>query len=275
MAWNHNGDVSTKTHGNRTPFNVAISRDDGEMPHLLLVQTVPESGVPQLHLMESRTGETNASVGVSGLNWNQNGLRLVKVTADGAELDKETGSFVVRADGRTVVKLFYDRNEVTLTFDSKGGSAVSPIRKGYGLRITMPAAPTKAGYTFAGWYTDAACSAGREFAGRVMPDQDTTVYAKWTAGEYGITYVLNGGEKAEGSPDAFTYGTETVIPDPVRTGYDFAGWLVNGGETAQTGLTLGATEYSAPITLTATWTAHAACMHRPPPRWPNCPTLRD
>ena len=205
--------------------------------------------------IESRTGETNASVGVSGLNWNQNGLRLVKVTADGAELDKETGSFVVRADGRTVVKLFYDRNEVTLTFDSKGGSAVSPIRKGYGLRITMPAAPTKAGYTFAGWYTDAACSAGREFAGRVMPDQDTTVYAKWTAGEYGITYVLNGGEKAEGSPDAFTYGTETVIPDPVRTGYDFAGWLVNGGETAQTGLTLGATEYSAPITLTATWTA--------------------
>ena len=29
LAWNNNGDVSTKTHGKRTPFNVAISRDEG------------------------------------------------------------------------------------------------------------------------------------------------------------------------------------------------------------------------------------------------------
>lgn len=36
---------------------LAISRDDGELPHYLLVQTVPESGVPELHLIESRTGE--------------------------------------------------------------------------------------------------------------------------------------------------------------------------------------------------------------------------
>ena len=29
LAWNNNGDVSGKTHGKRTPFNVAISRDEG------------------------------------------------------------------------------------------------------------------------------------------------------------------------------------------------------------------------------------------------------
>ena len=29
LAWNNNGNVKTKTHGDRTPFNVAISRDDG------------------------------------------------------------------------------------------------------------------------------------------------------------------------------------------------------------------------------------------------------
>jgi hypothetical protein len=40
------------------PNVLAISRDDGELPQFLLVQTVPESGVPHLHLMESRTGET-------------------------------------------------------------------------------------------------------------------------------------------------------------------------------------------------------------------------
>lgn len=39
------------------PNVLAISREDGELPQLLLVQTVPEDGVPVLHLLESRTGE--------------------------------------------------------------------------------------------------------------------------------------------------------------------------------------------------------------------------
>lgn len=40
------------------PNVLAISRDDGELPMFLLVQTVPEDGIPVLHLLESRTGET-------------------------------------------------------------------------------------------------------------------------------------------------------------------------------------------------------------------------
>jgi hypothetical protein len=39
------------------PNVLAISRDDGRLPHLLLVQTVPSDGVPILHLMESPTGK--------------------------------------------------------------------------------------------------------------------------------------------------------------------------------------------------------------------------
>ena len=39
------------------PNVLAISREDGELPQFLLVQTVPDDGVPVLHLMESRTGE--------------------------------------------------------------------------------------------------------------------------------------------------------------------------------------------------------------------------
>ncbi|WP_134772516.1 hypothetical protein [Ornithinimicrobium flavum] len=40
------------------PNVLAISREDGELPMFLLVQTVPEEGLPVLHLLESRTGET-------------------------------------------------------------------------------------------------------------------------------------------------------------------------------------------------------------------------
>lgn len=40
------------------PNVLAISKDDGELPMFLLVQTVPEDEVPLLHLLESRTGDT-------------------------------------------------------------------------------------------------------------------------------------------------------------------------------------------------------------------------
>ncbi|HSP59639.1 MAG TPA: hypothetical protein VLO09_01135 [Ornithinimicrobium sp.] len=43
--------------GPAEPNVLAISREDGELPQFLLVQTVPDDGVPVLHLMESRTGE--------------------------------------------------------------------------------------------------------------------------------------------------------------------------------------------------------------------------
>lgn len=43
--------------GPAEPNVLAISREDGELPQFLLVQTVPDDEVPVLHLMESRTGE--------------------------------------------------------------------------------------------------------------------------------------------------------------------------------------------------------------------------
>lgn len=43
--------------GPAEPNVLAISREDGELPQFLFVQTVPDDGVPLLHLLESRTGE--------------------------------------------------------------------------------------------------------------------------------------------------------------------------------------------------------------------------
>ena len=53
--------------------------------------------------------------------------------------------------------------EYTITFDSKGGSAVQPVKASAGAAITAPAAPTKDGFVFAGWYesTDGQASSFR------------------------------------------------------------------------------------------------------------------
>ena len=72
-------------------------------------------------------------------------------------------------------------NKYTVTFNSNGGSEVVPIENvEEGTVIILPIAPTRAGYIFKGWYTDAACSEGNEFTSSTLVNADITVYAKWT-----------------------------------------------------------------------------------------------
>ncbi|MGN0295314.1 MAG: InlB B-repeat-containing protein [Lachnospiraceae bacterium] len=119
------------------------------------------------------------------------------------------------------------QEECTVTFDSQGGSDVAPqtvlshymtstenttikssywanslvIYRGAGEQyktqasdaaktITVPEAPTRDGYVFAGWYTDADCTPGNKFdfaADGGTVDVDTTLYAKWIEEEKAIT----------------------------------------------------------------------------------------
>lgn len=72
----------------------------------------------------------------------------------------------------------------TLSFDSQGGSIVADMA---GIEededVTLPAAPTRSGYTFAHWYTNSAGTGGTAYAAGatyVMGDDDATLYAIWT-----------------------------------------------------------------------------------------------
>lgn len=65
----------------------------------------------------------------------------------------------------------------TLTFHTMGGSAVQAVTAEAGTVIDLRRyVPVRAGYEFAGWYADAACT---EKCLTVTLDEDTTVYAKW------------------------------------------------------------------------------------------------
>ena len=66
-------------------------------------------------------------------------------------------------------------------FETNGGSFIRPATDlSAGDKITAPANPVKDGYTFAGWYKDAACTQGWSFSDAI--DGDMTLYAKWTGG---------------------------------------------------------------------------------------------
>ena len=76
--------------------------------------------------------------------------------------------------------------EYTITFDSKGGSAVQPIKASAGAAITAPAAPTKDGFVFAGWYESAdggVTLSDTAFSFSYMPARVFTLYAKWATAD--------------------------------------------------------------------------------------------
>ena len=96
---------------------------------------------------------------------------------------KEDGSGTAYAPGATFVlagdTILYARySALTVTFDSKGGSAVAGVISPGGSTIATPPAPTREGYTFAGWYRDAACTEPWDF-GSDKVEGNITLYAKW------------------------------------------------------------------------------------------------
>ena len=62
-------------------------------------------------------------------------------------------------------------------FNSQGGSSVKDQTPASGSTVTKPTDPTREGYTFAGWYTDEACTKAYDFGAAVTADM--TLYAKW------------------------------------------------------------------------------------------------
>ncbi|MEG0376516.1 MAG: InlB B-repeat-containing protein, partial [Raoultibacter sp.] len=111
-----------------------------------------------------------------------------------------------------------------IAYVTNGGNAVTPHTAPYGSKLTKPTC-TKVGHTLEGWYTEAACTNKWDFAVSTVTGA-TTLYAKWSANIYTVTFQSN-----EGSPvDATTATFDNTIAkptDPTRQGYAFAGWYRN------------------------------------------------
>lgn len=89
--------------------------------------------------------------------------------------------------------------------------------------VEEPVVPTRDGYTFGGWYEDAACKEPYDFDLLVMEDID--LYAQWNhPGPYSVTFDSAGGSYI---PNQTVYEDQPVTEpkDPKRDGYVFIGWL--------------------------------------------------
>ena len=108
-------------------------------------------------------------------------------------------------------------------FNTCGGTMTGPVEVLHKLNtpIAKPSDPTKAGYTFTGWYTDSALTQAWNFDDWVTGELN--LYAGWTVNQYTITFDTVGG--SEIAPITQDYGTAITTPaDPTREGYTFIGW---------------------------------------------------
>ena len=86
-----------------------------------------------------------------------------------------------------------------VSFSTGEGSKVDFQTTAANGSVTKPADPTREGYTFAGWYTDAACTKAYDFATAVT--SDLTLYAKWTKNEASSSGSSSGADNAGGKKD--------------------------------------------------------------------------
>ena len=113
---------------------------------------------------------------------------------------------------------------VELTFDSNGGSSIASISYFSDEAITLPTAPTRSGYTFAGWFTDQALTTA--FTATAMPANAITLYAKWTLNTHQLTINVDGTETTQ----TVNFGTsiQGLLPtSTIKSGHAFVGWSIN------------------------------------------------
>ena len=79
--------------------------------------------------------------------------------------------------GPLALEAMWETIVYTVTFDSRGGAPVGSERVDHGERLVLPATPTRAGYTFTGWFTDATLR--ERFDAGAGITADLTLFAGW------------------------------------------------------------------------------------------------
>lgn len=149
----------------------------------------------------------------------------------------------------------------SVTLNKNGGTCTDLTSYTYGVGATLPT-PTKAGYTFNGWYTNSSFTGDPVTKISTTDTGTKTFYAKFTANTYTVTVAPNGG--TGGSCPSYTTSASSqtkTVTHPTKTGYTLTGYTITGASggtpsVSGTTLTIPANVYGN-ITLTAKWAANS------------------
>lgn len=126
----------------------------------------------------------------------------------------------------------WDINQYTVQFVSEHGSFEDQtIEHGKPIdtsKLTPP--PTVEGFTFGGWYTDKTYTTPFDFTQPIK--RNTTIYAKWTAKDYEVSFITEHGDAP--TSQNVPYNGTAKDPGELRAeGYTFIGWYTDDTYTTK------------------------------------------
>lgn len=119
----------------------------------------------------------------------------------------------------------WDINKYTVQFVSEHGSFEDQtVEHGKPIDTGKLTIPEVEGYTFGGWYADENRTIEFDFTNPIK--SNTTVYAKWTANDYEVSFITEHGD-APASQNVKYNGTATNPGKLTEEGYTFIGWYTD------------------------------------------------
>ena len=242
-------DQTLYAHWTANTYTVTFKANGGSFADSATEKTVTQTYDSNYKL----PSETPTRVGYTFAGW--------YTGADGVTKVQNTDN-VTRAENHELYAR-WTAQSYTVSFDANGGSMMTDSTSKevtYGSTYgTLPTA-NRIGYDFAGWYTEKEAGTAIIADSTVSITADTTLYARWTAKQFTVSFDTN---KGAGSSTPTAVSSINVnydhsyggLPVTKRTGYTFNGWYTasSGGSevTANTKVTLTGDQ-----TLYAQWTAN-------------------
>ncbi|KAK3582199.1 hypothetical protein CHS0354_023735 [Potamilus streckersoni] len=190
----------------------------------------------------------------------RNGYTLNKewdTKADGTGIKYQlTGQNISKIFSDVTLYVQWQENQFTVIFNTDdGGSAVPNAIVNHGGKVTKPADPTRAGYTFGGWYKEVGLVNLFNFDTEIIT-ANITLYAKWQenqANQFTVTFNTGVGGSIVTDQNVVSGGNATRPQDPTREGYTFGGWYKEVGLV--NAFNFDTEIITANITLYAKWTS--------------------
>jgi uncharacterized repeat protein (TIGR02543 family) len=164
----------------------------------------------------------------------------------------------------------------TVTLNQQGGTGGSgSVTATYDAAMPKITVPTRTGYTFQGYYTEANgngtqyYNANGNSAKNWDKSANTTLYAHWTVNTYTVTLDMQSGTGGSTSVTATYNADMPAITLPTRDGYFFEGYSDSEGKLYYTATGESARKYDrdAAITLYAQWKDKSIPVPQPSGEW--------
>ena len=211
------------------------------------VTVIPDSTIEKGTFNGEVINNGTITGGVFNGTVNNNGI--IK-NADDSTGPNFTGTVINGEDGTIAEGVLITKLKFIATFDNEGTRTTAIIDNG--AKLTAPAAPTKEGYRFDGWYYDNNGSEAKWDFDADTVTRAMTLTAKWVQ-TYTVAFDTNGGSAVD--PVTVDAGSTVTKPaDPTKSGYTFGGWYKDS--TLQTPWDFANDIVTADTTLYAKWTAN-------------------